>query len=146
MAKALLQTFLSVGFPDELERDEAFSGLIFGGGAIPGGDDVKASFRDVLESPGAAWRADSLAKLKKKNIVPSKDALIAGVNAADVDAVMALLSLGYWDQMTQTERAALVRDANAVGDKPGAGWMISPLIKNAMDGKFSRTDARQRSA
>jgi len=108
VAKLLIEDFLSIGYPDALQNDENLRSLIFGSSALPSGQDVADSFADIFRLPTESRRQKAQAALQKMNIQPSQEAFVKAVSDLKIRAVEAFLELGYWDNMSQSERAALM--------------------------------------
>ena len=117
-AKTLLESYVALGFPEELEQDETLRSLLFGKERLPSGSDIADSFSDVLHGATAKAREDAWSTLQRLKIVasndalPSKDTLIQSVRAGASEAVSALLTLGLWHKLSQSEKATLYQEAS----------------------------------
>jgi len=109
VAKLLIEDFVSIGYADALQSDENLRSLIFGSSALPSGQDITESFADVFRLPIQQRHQKAQAALQKMNIQPSQEAFVKAVKDLNHQAIYWFLELGYWNNMSQTERAALMR-------------------------------------
>jgi hypothetical protein len=139
VAKILAQAFISVGFADELCKDESLRSLLFGNESLPDGDAVAASFDLAVNEPRNKYNDDARKRLAEMHIEVSTEGLVASVKASNADAVTYLVSLGVWDNlMTQGERAAVINAANALDQTAESSKTIQTVLKDANQSTFDR--------
>jgi hypothetical protein len=135
VAKILVEVFASIGFPDELEKDEKFRSLLFGTDALPSGQDIANSFAQVFDTPAKNRRDKASAALKDLKIEENKENFIAAIKAGNLKAARQFIWLDYWLQLNQGERESAIRDA-CDKNSPHPDFVVCGLIRGTNDKHF----------
>jgi hypothetical protein len=142
VAKLLIEDFVSIGYADALQSDENLRSLIFGSSALPSGQDITESFADVFRLPIQQRHQKAQAALQKMNIQPSQEAFVKAVKDLNHQAIYWFLELGYWNNMSQTERAALMPTGCATVNP--SIWPLTAVCSYLQDANQNKSEPRYR--